>query len=312
MPLDPQAQKLLDQLVAMGRPPVSTLTPTEARQSLKALTAAMAGPPIALHHVEDRTIPGPGGAIPVRIYTPEGQAPFPGLVFFHGGGWVVGDLDTHDSPCRQLAQKAGCVVVSVAYRLAPEHQFPAAVDDGYAATQWVATHAAQLGMDPQRIAVGGDSAGGNLAAVIAQMARAKGGPALVLQLLVYPAVDGTLGFPSIQENGQGYLLTQDSINYYYNHYVPAGTDRKHVLLSPIYAESFIGLPPAHIMTAEFDPLRDEGEAYAAKLQAAGVPVTCTRYEGMIHAFFSLDGMLDQGKKAIEEAATALRAAFDPR
>jgi acetyl esterase len=277
---------------------------------LKALTTAMAGPPIALQNVEDRTIPGPGGAIAVRIYTPEGQAPFPGLVFFHGGGWVVGDLDTHDSPCRQLAKKAGCVVVSVAYRLAPEHKFPAAVDDGYAATQWVATHATQLGIDLQRIAVGGDSAGGNLAAVIAQMARAKEGPALMFQLLVYPAVDGTLSFPSIQENGQGYLLTQDSINYYYNHYVPAGTDRTHVLLSPCYAENFAGLPPAHIITAEFDPLRDEGEAYAAQLQAAGVPVTWTRYDGMIHAFFSLDGVLDQGKKAVDEAATVLRAAFD--
>jgi acetyl esterase len=221
----------------------------------------------------------------------------------------VGDLDTHDSPCRQLAKKAGCVVVSVAYRLAPEHPFPAAVDDGYAATQWVATHAAQIGIDPHRLAVGGDSAGGNLAAVIAQMARDQAGPALVLQLLVYPAVDGTIGFPSIQENGQGYLLTQDSIHYYYNHYVPAGTARTHVRLSPLYAESFAGLPPAHILTAEFDPLRDEGEAYAEKLQAAGVPVTCTRYAGMIHAFFSLDGILDQGKKAIAEAAAALRAAF---
>jgi acetyl esterase len=245
----------------------------------------------------------------VRIYTPEGQAPFPGLVFFHGGGWVVGDLDTHDSPCRQLAKKAGCVVVSVGYRLAPEHQFPAALEDCYAATQWVATNAAQIGIDPQRIAVGGDSAGGNLAAVIAQLARDKEGPALVLQLLIYPAVDGTMSFPSIQENGQGYLLTQDSINYYYSHYVPAGTDRKHVLLSPFYAARFTGLPLAHIITAEFDPLRDEGEAYAEKLQAAGVPVTCTRYDGMIHAFVSLDGILDQGKKAIDEAATALRAAF---
>jgi acetyl esterase len=225
---------------------------------------------------------------------------------------VVGDLDTHDSPCRQFAKKAGCVVVSVDYRLAPEHQFPAAVDDCYAATQWVATHAAQMGIDPQRLAVGGDSAGGNLAAVMAQMARDQGGPALVLQLLVYPAVDGTMGFPSVQENGQGYLLTQDSIHYYYNHYVPEGTDRKHVLLSPFYAESFKGLPPAHIITAEFDPLRDEGEAYAEKLQAAGVPVTCTRYEGMIHAFFSLDGILDQGKKALDEAAGALRVAFNKK
>ena len=309
MPLDPQARRLLDQLAAMGRPPVSALTPPEARRSLKALAAAMAGPSIALPHVEDRTIPGPGGAIPVRMYTPEGQAPFPGLVFFHGGGWVVGDLDTHDSACRQLAKKAGCVVVSVAYRLAPEHKFPAAVDDGYAATQWVATHAAQMGIDPQRIAVGGDSAGGNLAAVIAQMARDQAGPALVLQLLVYPAVDATLGFPSVQENGQGYLLTQDSLHYYYNHYVPAGTDRTWVRLSPLYVASFTGLPPAHIITAEFDPLRDEGEAYAEKLQAAGVPVTCTRYAGMVHAFFSLDGVLDQGKKAIDEAAAALRAAF---
>jgi acetyl esterase len=197
----------------------------------------------------------------------------------------------------------------VAYRLAPEHKFPAAVDDAYAATQWVATHAAQMGIDQQRMAVGGDSAGGNLAAVVAQLARDQAGPALVLQLLVYPAVDGTLGFPSVQENGQGYLLTQDSINYYYNHYVPAGTDRTHVRLSPFYAARFTGLPPAHIITAEFDPLRDEGEAYAEKLRAAGVPVTCTRYNGMIHAFFSLDGVLDQGKKAIAAAATALRSAF---
>jgi acetyl esterase len=173
-------------------------------------------------------------------------------------------------------------------------------------------HAVQLGIDPQRIAVGGDSAGGNLAAVIAHMARDQDGPALVLQLLIYPAVDATLSFPSVQENGQGYLLTQDSINYYYHHYVPAGTDRKQRLLSPFYAESFTGLPPAHVITAEFDPLRDEGEAYAEKLRAAGVPVTCTRYKGMIHAFFSLDGILDQGKKAIDEAAAALRAAFSKK
>ena len=311
MPLDPQAQALLDQVKALGGPPLNELSPPDARVAAQAL-GTLSGPPEAVAKVENRTIPGPAGALPVRIYTPAGSGPFPVLVFFHGGGWVIGDLDTQDGACRALAKGAGCLVVSVGYRLAPEHKFPAAPEDTYAATRWVATNAASINADPARIAVGGDSAGGNLTAVTAQMARERGGPQLAFQLLIYPVTDGACDTASYRDNAEGYLLTKEMMLWFWNHYVRNPEERFSSMASPLRAQNLKGLPPALVQTAEFDPLRDEGEAYAARLKEAGIPVKLTRYDGMIHGFFGMASVIYQATTAIGEAADALRSAFATR
>lgn len=308
MPLDPQAQALLEQLAASGAPPLHELSVAEARQVIVDLFG-IPGEPESVGKVTNRRIPEAAGDIPMRIYTPEGNGPFPILVYFHGGGWVIGNLDAYDPTCRALTNAAGCLVVSVDYRLAPEHKFPAAPEDCYAALCWVATHGASLNGDPTRLAIGGDSAGGNLTAVVALMARDRGGPNLAYQLLIYPVTDHNYETVSYQENADGYLLTKDAMVWFWNHYLHSEADGRSPLASPLQAENVQGLPPALVLTAEFDPLRDEGEAYAARLQAAGVPVTLTRYNGMIHGFFSLGHVLDQGKQAIAEAAAGLRAAL---
>ena len=212
MPLDPQVQTLMDQMAALNAPPIHTLTPELVRMGIKIQFANATDEPESVAQVVNRTIPGPAGEIPVKIYTPTGRGPFPALVFFHGGGWVICDLDTHDSLCRSLCNGANCVVVSVDYRLAPEHKFPAAPEDCYAATLWVAGHATVINTNPGKIAIGSDSAGGNLTAVVAQMVRDNGGPSLALQLLMYPATDFTFDGPSIHENGQDYFLTIDDMN----------------------------------------------------------------------------------------------------
>ena len=308
MPLDPQVKVLMDQLAAAPGPTLHTLEPAEARR----VTANMFRVPPEraekIARIEDRKIPGPAGEIPIRIYTPEGTGPFPVLVFFHGGGWVIMGLDTHDGPCRALTKKAGCVTVSVDYRLAPENKFPAGVEDCFAATKWVAAHAKELNADANRLAIGGDSAGGNLSAVISQLARDAGGPKIALQLLIYPATEAELDTYS-HKTFTDYFLTKDDIVYFWKHYLRSPADRKDPRVAPALAKSFKGLPPALIITAEFDPLRDEGESYGEKLRAAGVQVTVTRYEGMIHGFFSMYEALDNGKLAIEESAEALRKAF---
>jgi acetyl esterase len=260
-------------------------------------------------HVEDRRVPVDGAEIPVRIYRPDGPMPLPVLIYFHGGGWVIGNIGTHDVLCRELANAAGCVVVSVDYRLAPEHRFPTAAEDCFAATRWVAAHAAGFGGDPGRVAVGGDSAGGNLSAVVAQLARDRGGPALAFQLLIYPATDAGCDTPSHRENAHGYLLDAEGLRWFYGHYLAGPADRDDPRCSPLRARDFRGLPPALVVTAEYDPLRDEGEAYADRLRAAGVPVTLTRYPGMIHGFFAMGSVLAAGKQAVDEAARALRAAL---
>ena len=309
MPVDPQAQALLDMLAAMNVPPMHTQTVEEVRASYDAMSQ-FRGTQEEVHTVENRTIPGPAGEIPVRIYTPEGSGPFPVLVYFHGGGWTIGTLDSHDGVCRALTNQVQCIIVSVDYRLAPEHKFPAAVEDAYAATVWVAQNAASIHGDHERIAVGGDSAGGNLAAVVSQMARDKDGPKLVYQLLIYPATDYFIpGTASIHENADGYFLTLDSIVWFWHQYATSEEDAHNPMMVPLQAKDFHNLPPALVITAEYDPLRDEGEMYAAKLQEAGVPVTSTRYNGMIHGFFSMSAFMDQSKVAIAEAAAALRAAF---
>jgi acetyl esterase len=293
-------------LAALGTPPLGTVSAAEQRAAAAARPLP-AGAPVAA--VEDRAIPGPAGEIPVRIYTPAGQAPFPVLVWFHGGGWVLGTLDAADHVCRELTNVASCVVVSVDYRLAPEHLFPAAPDDCEAAYSWVLGNAASFGGDPARVAVGGDSAGGNLAAVVSLRAKEHGAPLPVLQVLVYPVTDHNLDRPSYHKNGEGYLLTTVAMRWFWDEYLPAPVRRSHPHASPIYATDLTGLPPALIITAEFDPLCDEGEAYSELLRQAGVPVTVTRYDGMIHGFFPQFPVIDKGRDAVRECGEALSAAF---
>lgn len=306
MPLDPQVQLVLDQLAALGLPPNHTLTPEEARANQLARPRA-AGPEVA--KVEDRAIAGPGTQVPVRIYTPEGTGPFPVLGWFHGGGWVLGNLDTADATSRHLAVEAGCVVVSVDYRLAPEAKFPLPFDDCYAATEWIAENAANINIDPNKIAVGGDSAGGNLAAAVALKARDRGGPSLALQLLVYPVTARDFTTGSYRENADGYLLTTDAMKWFWDHYLSNEADSTNPYAAPAAAKDLSGLPPALVITGEFDPLRDEGEAYAHRLREAGVATTSSRYDGMIHGFFGMPAVIDKAKLAISEASSALRAAF---
>jgi acetyl esterase len=309
MPLDPQAQKVLEQLAALGLPPNHTVSPAQARINAKARPRA-AGPEVA--KVEDRQIPGSGPAVPVRIYTPVGPGPFPVLVWFHGGGWVIGDLESADPTARHLAVGAGCVVVSVDYRLAPETKFPGAADDCYAATVWAAQNAAQLNGDASRIAVGGDSAGGNLAAAVSLMARDRKASPLAFQLLVYPVTARDFNTPSYRQNANGYLLTRDGMQWYWDHYLNQAAEAENPYAAPLVAKDLTGLPPALVITAEMDPLRDEGEAYAQRLQAAGIPTQYTCYDGMIHGFFGMPAVLDKGKQAIAEANTALRQVFAAR
>lgn len=309
MPVDPQVQYLLDMMKSMNTPEIQNQSVEEARQGY-ALLAQLGGEPEQVHKVEDRTVPGRMGEIPVRIYTPEGQGPHPVLIFFHGGGWVIGDIAGYDTVCRQLTNRTPCIVISVEYRLAPEHPFPAAPEDCYAATKWVADNAASFNGDPTRLAVGGDSAGGNLSAVISLMARDEGGPKLALQVLIYPATDYIE--PRTQssiDNGQGYLLTYDSMVWFSNHYLKPGFDRDDWRAFPLRAKDLHGLPPALIITAEYDPLRDEGEQYAERLREAGVPVQLSRYDSMIHGFISMAGMVSRTNDAINECAAALHEAF---
>jgi acetyl esterase len=309
MALHPQARIVLDQMAETGNPPINELSVAEARQDFAAM-AAMQGAPELVAGVEDRILPGPGGDIPVRIYVPFGKSPFPVLVYFHGGGWVIGDIESSDGLCRILANAAGCIVISVGYRLAPESPFPAAADDAYCATQWAATNASSFGGDPSRVAVSGDSAGGNLAAVVAQIARDRGTPAIRFQLLIYPVTDAACDTPSYCENAEGYFLTKAAMQWFWNHYAKSDADRNHPYASPLRASSFAGLPEALVITAEFDPLRDEGERYAERMHAAGIPVQLTRYDGMIHGFFTMSGVIDQGRMAIQQSALALRTAFN--
>ncbi len=304
MALDPQAKALLDALAEMEGPPILESEPAEVREAMAALGAMSV--PEEVREVSDRTIPGPAGDIPVRIYTSAmaSEVPQPCLVWYHGGGWVIGDLDTTDGACRSLCHRAGVTVVSVDYRLAPEHPFPAAIDDAEAAFDWVRDHADELGVAAERIAVGGDSAGGNLAALVALARKGQ----VAFQLLVYPATDLTNSHPSHEENGEGYLLTHDHMVWFAGHYL-GDHDRTDPRVSPLFVDDVSGVAPAFVLTAEFDPLRDEGEAYAAKLRDAGVDAEVTRYDGMIHAFFQLNGAIEKANVALDDAAAALTRAL---
>lgn len=304
MPVDPQAQLILDQLKHMPQIGPDT-KPTKVRQTYARLPL----PEEPVHAIVNRTIPGPAGDIPVRIYTPSDQTPLPALVYYHGGGWVIGDLDSHDDLCRFLANQTGCSVISVDYRLAPEHKFPAAVDDAFAALQWVHAHAEDIAIDRDRIAVAGDSAGGNLAAVVSILARDAGGPIPAAQVLIYPATAAHETFPSRLQFGEGFLLTESSMRWFAGHYLNDAAELTDFRVSPLVADNLQHLPPAFIITGEYDPLRDEGEAYAARLKEAGVPVTCNRYDGMIHDFVRLLRVIQKGRSAAQDAADFLKQVF---
>jgi acetyl esterase len=309
MPLDPKMKALLDQMQEMEVPPLHTLSVADARASMDAMVAIM-GEGEEVASVEDSTIDAGGQALPVRRYRPHGvgDGPAPTLVFYHGGGFVIGGLDSHDRDCRALANRGRCQVIAVDYRLAPEHPFPAAAEDARAALDYVVAHAADLGVDIDRLAVGGDSAGGNLAAVAALHARDVGIP-LRLQLLIYPAVAGLEDeYPSRTENATGYMLDPEAIEWFMKAYHPEGAPEEW-RAAPMLAESHEGIAPALIITAEFDPLRDEGEAYATKLQAAGVPAKASRYDGMIHGFFGMGAIVPAANAAVDEAGAALADAF---
>jgi acetyl esterase len=305
--LDLNVRALLEQMKQLALPKIWELAPQAARAAMKA--RLFPGKETPIGRSEDRTIPGPAGDIRVRIYTPLDSkgALLPGLVFFHGGGFVIGDLETHDDLCRCLANGSFCRVVSVDYRLAPEHPFPAAVEDAYAATRWVAEHADDFGIAGP-IAIGGDSAGGNLAAVVCQLAKADG-PAIAFQLLVYPVTQlGRPDMPSMEENAKGYFLERESMQWFTRMYCADAAHKSDARLSPLIATDLSGLPPAYVITAGFDPLRDEGIAYAEKLDAAGVSVTHVHYPGMIHGFFSLRGLIPKAREAVAAAGAAVRAA----
>ena len=314
MPLDPQCQAIVDAAAARGSV-FDARTPAEARALYSASTAAFAPQTPDLRDVADRTIPGPDGPVPVRVYTPQAAGALPILVYFHGGGWVFGDLETHDAMCRIVADAAECLVVAVDYRLAPEHKFPAGLKDCIAATRWCAAHGTEIGGDPARIAVGGDSAGGNLAAATAQAARNSdgggGGPKLAFQWLIYPAVDFTADNASLRDNADGYLLTRAAIDWTLAQYTAGPGEAQDPRASPALERDLAGLPPALVQTAEYDPLRDDGELYGERLREAGVPVKVSRYDGMIHGFYFMEGVLGQAKDLHEEVATEVRAALFP-
>ena len=310
MPLLPNVKAMLEQAAAANVPALHTLAPRAARAAYARLRET-SGEPEPVAKVDDRLAPGPGGEIPVRVYTPNGSAPFPVLVYFHGGGWVIGSIETHDPICRTLANAARCIVVSVEYRRAPEHTYPAAADDAYAATAWAFEQATTFDGDPARIAVGGDSAGGNLAAVVTQMVRDRGAPSPIFQLLVYPVMDYDFSTSSYRDNADGYFLTQATMRWFWKLYLANEADGTHPYASPLRAPDVSGLPPGLVITAEDDPLRDEGEAYAARLRDAGVSMATSRYDGMVHGFFHMTRLLPQAKRGIDEAAAALRAALAP-
>lgn len=307
MPVDPQVEQVLAAAQAAPEVDFWQLEPAVVRQGFGSVGPEATPQPVA--KVENRMIPGPAGDLPVRIYTPDTDGILPLLLFFHGGGFVLCDLDSHDALARSLCNQAGAVVVSVDYRLAPEAKFPAAPEDCYAATCWAVENAAAIGADPARLAVAGDSAGGNLAAVVAQMAKQRGGPAIVHQFLIYPVTDHDFTTSSYAENAEGYFLSRDMMEWFWHHYLEDQEHGADPMASPLRADDLAGLPPATVVTAEYDPLRDEGEAYGKRLEEAGVSTVCIRYDGVIHGFVSMYELIDKGAEAIEMGCKRLRESF---
>jgi acetyl esterase len=304
MPLDPTLKALLDQLGEAGGPTLRDAGVAQGRQMLQAV-ALLDGDPADVARVEDVTL---AGRIPARVYASSTGDALPILVWYHGGGFVIGDLETADRTCRKLASGTGALVVSVDYRLAPEDPFPAGPDDCFNALQWVVDHAAELGGDASRVAVGGDSAGGNLAAVAALQARDEGVP-LRYQLLVYPVTDCTMSSSSYEENAEGYFLTRDSMDWFIGHYLSGGAEAKDPRVSPVFADDLRGVAPALVLTAEFDPLRDEGEAYSERLRDAGVDVEARRFDGQVHGFLGLGSVTPAAADAVDLAVARLKAAL---
>ena len=312
--LHPQARALLRLMEERGVPPTHTLTPADARAFYRERRTFTQPQPPEVGAVRDLQAPGPAGPIPLRSYRPAGSqadAVLPVLVYYHGGGWVIGDLDTHDVLCRQLCNLSGCAVIAVDYRMGPEHRFPAAVDDCLAATRWIRANAQALRIAPDRLAVGGDSAGGNLAAVVALAARDAGDLPIAFQLLIYPATDQRRGSPSHTSNGQGYLLTKDTMDYFHDHYLPDPAQDLDWRASPLLHANHAGLPPAFVLTAGYDPLRDEGMQYADKLSEAGSRATLVNFERQIHGFILMGRVLDEANTAVQLCASQLKLALSP-
>lgn len=306
MSLHPQVRAFLDMVASLEGSELYEMPAPEARKRFAVLTAG--GTPEERAQTKDLAIPGPGGPIPVRIYTPEGSGPFPVIVYFHGGSFILGDLQTCDTLCHRLCASVGAVIVNVDYRLAPEHPFPAGLDDAFAVATWVSGHAAEIDGDPSRIALAGNSAGANLVAVTCLRARDRGGPNIAFQLMLSPIVDFTGNSPSRHENAEGYVLTAADLKWTEGHYIPEGIEHTEPELSPIFAKDLSRLPPALVITAEFDPLRDEGETYVRLLREAGTQADLTRYDGMIHGFYLMDS-LDASRVALRQIVQALQEAF---
>ena len=312
MPLDPDCVRVHELYKMAGRPPLETLSVGEAREAMNRGRLILQPDPPEMGEVRNLTCPGPAGEIHLRLYRPRSvpaEAALPVLVFFHGGGWVLGDLDTHDTVCRELSVHSGAAVVAVDYRLAPEHRFPGAVEDAYAATRWIADNAVALGIDASRIAVGGDSAGGTLATVVAMMVRDQGGPPLLFQLLIYPATDASFTQVSHTENADILPLTKPVMTWFWKHYMGGLDGTTDWRASPLIAGSLINLPPAYVITAGYDVLRDEGLDYADKLESAGVSVIRKHYAGQIHGFFTMGKIIREANTAVRDAAAAVRAAL---
>lgn len=304
---------LLWMMSIQKRPPMEEMSPQEARdfnlETSNRMKKMVDFKPVEMFKITNRHVKTPDFDIPIRIYQPIEGEKLPILMFFHGGGFVIGNLDTHDLICRRLAALVKCLVVSVDYRLAPEHKFPAAPNDCYAATVWAYEHADEIKGDQTRIAVCGDSAGGNLATVISMMARDQGGPKITYQVLIYPTTDGTQSSPSVDQMGEGFILTKKLMVWFLNHYKDNQTEIKDPYFSPLFAEDLSNLPPALIITAEYDPLKDEGKKYAERLRESGVPVIFKEFKGMVHVFFAMPKFLKKARQAQELVAKELRTAF---
>jgi acetyl esterase len=308
--LNPQIVEALEAMARAEVKPIETLNPSEARAQMEATARSRKAEPLPVARIEERTIPGPAGQIPLRLYFPSATAPVPAIAYYHGGGHVIGSLDTHDLVARNLCAGAAALVASVDYRMGPEHKFPAAVEDSFAALQWLHANAASLGADPKRIGVHGDSAGANLAAVVALMARDAGGPKLRLQSLVYPVGDYALSGASYGKYAEGYgALTRDAMAWFRNHYLRSPADAEDWRASPLRASNFAGVAPAIVITAECDVLHDDGESYAAALRSAGIPVEYREYPGMIHGFFGMVPVVDDAMAAQRQVWAAFKRGF---